>query len=417
MRSSENIKLTDVIDMNTLHNVQERLGKLATHVPQITTDAEGIPVGKISNFIPFCKLIRSSPKGSRQCILCDRQAGLLAMEGGQHRTYDCHAGLIDCAAPIIVDGHYVGSVLGGQALIKGEKTREYIDIEKLSREFDIPLYLLKVAAEFIPLVSREELQDYVECYSFLANYIDQVGVNRLVQERLMKEQQEKFFLEQKARQLELKTIEAQINPHFLFNTLNSVARMALLENAPQTEELIYNLSDLLRYNLKNIDKFPKIRDDINNIERYLCIQSLRFSDRMSFHIDIDESIMDCRIPSMTLQPIVENCMIHGLEARKEGGKIEITGYPISGKYIELKITDNGRGIQPEALNLIRQMSAASTCHLGIGLINVYHRLRHYFGDKCGLTIESALNVGTCVTIRLPCMHETPSQTWCEKCTN
>ncbi|MEM5769160.1 MAG: PocR ligand-binding domain-containing protein, partial [Bacillota bacterium] len=328
MRLAENIKLTDIIDMSTLHSVQERLGKLATHVPQITTDAEGNPVGKISNFIPFCKLIRSSQKGSRQCISCDRQAGLLAMECGKRRIYNCHAGLIDCAAPIIVNGHYVGSVLGGQALIKGEQTRDSIDIEKISRDFDIPLHMLKMAVEFIPLVSREELQEYVECYSFLANYIDKIGVSRLAREQLGKEYKEKLLLEQKAKQLELKTIEAQINPHFLFNTLNSVARMALLENAPQTEELIYNLSDLLRYNLRNIDRFPKIRDDINNIKRYLSIQSLRYSDRVSFEIDIAESILDFRIPSMIIQPIVENSMIHGLEAKTEGGKIEILGYPI-----------------------------------------------------------------------------------------
>ncbi|HBS60496.1 MAG TPA: histidine kinase [Firmicutes bacterium] len=407
MRLSENIKLTDIIDMSTLHSVQERLGKLATHVPQITTDAEGNPVGKISNFIPFCKLIRSSQKGSRQCISCDRQAGLLAMECGKRRIYNCHAGLIDCAAPIIVNGHYVGSVLGGQALIKGEQTRDSIDIEKISRDFDIPLHMLKMAVEFIPLVSREELQEYVECYSFLANYIDKIGVSRLAREQLGKEYKEKLLLEQKAKQLELKTIEAQINPHFLFNTLNSVARMALLENAPQTEELIYNLSDLLRYNLRNIDRFPKIRDDINNVKRYLSIQSLRYSDRVSFEIDIAESILDFRIPSMIIQPIVENSMIHGLEAKTEGGKIEILGYPIRDRNIELKITDNGKGIKPEALNLIRQMSTTPTPGLGIGLINVYDRLRHYFGDKCGLVIESAVNVGTSVSIRIPCVQEHP----------
>lgn len=404
MRLSENIKLTDIIDMNTLHSVQERLGKLATHVPQITTDKDGNPVGKISNFIPFCKLIRSSPKGSRQCILCDRQAGLQAMEGKQRRIYDCHAGLIDCAAPIIVNDHYLGSVLGGQALIRGEKTRDSIDIERISRQFDIPPNKLRVAVEFIPLISREELQDYVECYSFLANYLDQIGVNRLAQAQLLKENKEKLSLERKARQLELKTIQAQVNPHFLFNTLNSVARMALLENAPQTEELIYNLSDLLRYNLKNTDKFPTIRDDIGNIKKYLAIQSLRYSDRVSFDIDVDESVMDYRIPPMILQPIVENCMIHGLEEKTEGGKLEILVYPISRDKIEIKITDNGRGIKPEALNLIRQMGTTSHSHLGIGLINVYDRLRHYFGDQCGLTIESALNVGTCVSIRIPCMR-------------
>lgn len=406
MRLSETMNLNDVIDMNTLYNLQEKMAKLVD-IPQITTDAEGIPVGKISNFIPFCKLIRSSVKGSEQCILCDRQAGLMAMEEGQRRIYTCHSGLIDCAAPIIVNDAYMGSVLGGQVLIEGEKTRDAIDIERMSGEFGISLDLLKVAVEFIPIVTREELQNSVECYSLLASYINQIGVNRLAQERLLKESKEKLLLEEKARSMRLKTLQAQIHPHFLFNTLNSIARMALLENAPQTEELIYNLSDLLRYSLKNVDYFPKIRDEIDNIKKYLSIQSLRFSDRIGYEIDIDESIMEYRIPAMVIQPIVENCMVHGLETKKEGGKLELTGRFIDKEEIEIKITDNGKGINPEVLSLIRQMGGKSDHNTGIGLINTYDRLRHYFGDHCGLTIESGLNVGTCVSIRIPCFQDAP----------
>ncbi|HWR07157.1 sensor histidine kinase [Sporomusa sp.] len=404
MKLAEKMKLTDIIDMNTLYGIQEKMGKLID-IPQITTDTEGIPVGKISNFIPFCRLIRSSPKGSQQCMLCDQQAGRLAMAEKQRRIYTCHTGLIDCAAPIIVNDFHVGSVLGGQVLLKGEKTRDSIDIERISRQFDISLDVLKVAVEFIPIVSREQLQDSVECYSLLANYIDQIGVNRLAKEQLLMEAQEKILLEQKARQMKLKTIQAQMHPHFLFNTLNSIARMALLENASQTEELIYSLSDLLRYNLKNEENFPKIRDDISNISKYLFIQSQSYSDRVSYEIDIDESVMDYRIPSMILQPIVENSMIHGLETKREGGKIEIVGRLISERELEIKITDNGKGIKAEILNLIRQTGINSNKQLGIGLVNTYDRLRHYFGECCGLTIESAPNVGTCVSIRIPCVQE------------
>lgn len=400
MQLSGKLRLTDIIDLSTLRTIQEKMGNLV-NVPQITTDKEGIPVGKISNFIPFCRLLRSSPKGSEQCILCDRQAGLLATEEKQRRIYTCHAGLMDSATPIIVNDLYLGSVLGGQVLIKGEKSRDSIDIERISREFSISLDVLKVAVEFIPLVSRKELEDSVECYSLLANYIDQIGVNRLAQEKLLMESKEILLLEEKARQMNLKTLLAQIHPHFVFNTLNSIARMALVEDAHQTEELIYKLSDLLRYNLKNSEYFSKIRDEISNIERYLYIQCLRFKDRISYAIDIDESIMEYRIPPMILQPFVENCMVHGLETKREGGKIEIVGRLLSHKEIEIKISDNGKGINPEVLNLIRQMDGTSNLRIGIGLINTHERLRHYFSDRCGLTIESTLDVGTCVSIRVP----------------
>jgi LytS/YehU family sensor histidine kinase len=406
MRLAARMKLTDIVDLSTLHGVQEKMGKLVS-IPQITTDAEGIPVGKISNFIPFCKLIRSSAKGSEQCILCDRQAGLLAMEEKQRRIYTCHTGLIDCAAPIIINGMYLGSVLGGQVLLKGEKNRDAMDVERISKQFDISLDVLKVAVEFIPVISREELQDSVECYSLLASYIDQIGGNRLAQEQLLIEAKEKLLLEQKARQMKFKNIYDQIQPHFLFNTLNSIARMALLENAAQTEELIYNLSDLLRYNLKHADNFPRIRDEVSNIKKYLYIQSLSYSDRIAYEMDIDEAIMDYRIPSMILQPIVENSMVHGLETKKEGGKIQITGRLVSKYELEIKVIDNGRGMKSDVLELIRQMGERSNANLGIGLLNTYDRLKYYFGDRGRLTIESAPDAGTCVSIRIPCGQSYP----------
>lgn len=394
MNLSEHLKLTDIIDFNTLVNAQEKLGKLV-NIPQITTDIHGIPVGKISNFIPFCRLIRSSSLGAQQCIACDRQAGLLAKDEKQRIIYNCHTGLIDCAAPIIVNGAYLGSVLGGQVLIRGEKSRDSIDVERISREFNIPVEMLNLTVEFIPVVSREELQNSVECYSFLANYIDQLGIARMVQEQ-------KLLLEQKTKIMELKTMQAQINPHFLFNTLNSVARMALLEDAPQTEELIYNLSDLLRYNLKNIENSPRIQDEIENIKRYLTIQTLRYSDRISYEIHIDVAIMEYRIPSMILQPLIENSMIHGLETKIDGGKIEITGSLVSNEDLEIVITDNGKGMSTETLNTIRQMDQLS--NLGIGIINSYERIKHFFGDRCKFTIESALGVGTKISIRIPCIR-------------
>ncbi|WP_378954761.1 PocR ligand-binding domain-containing protein [Pelosinus sp. sgz500959] len=400
MKLSNNITLTDIIDINTLYNLQEKLGKLVD-IPQITTDVNGVPVGKASNFISFCRLIRSSPKGLQQCIECDRQAGLLAMEERQRRIYQCHTGLIDCAAPIIVNDYFIGSVLGGQVLIKGESTIDSIDVEKLSEKFHISREALQVAVEFIPLVSREHLENTVECYSFLANYIAQMGINRLIQEQLLQKSKEKHLLEQTAKKMELKTIQAQINPHFLFNTLNSIARMAVIEDAPQTEELIYHLSDLLRYSLKSIEDFPKIRADIGNIERYLFIQSLRFSDRISYELNIDEALMDYRIPSMIIQPIVENCMVHGLETKPEGGTIRIDGYFVSKKELEIKVTDNGKGIKPDVLKAIQQMGETSNPNIGIGTLNTYNRLKSCFGDRFALTIESSLDIGTCVTIRIP----------------
>ncbi|AKL95135.1 two-component sensor kinase [Clostridium aceticum] len=390
------------VDIKTLTDIQSRLAKLVD-VPTIIVDPEGNPVSEISNFTPFCKLIRSSPKGSRKCIACDAEAGLIAVEKKTPRTYTCHTGLIDCVSPIIVDDHFLGSVLGGQVLIDGEQTRDTIDIKRISKEFEIPINALEKTLHFIPVVSRQYLQNYVDFYNFLANQIAQMGIHRLTQEKLLKESREKFQLEQQAKKMELKTIRAQIHPHFLFNTLNTIARMALIEDAPKTEELIYQLSNLLRYNLKNAEDLPRIKDEISNIKRYLAIQTFRYSDRISYEIDIDESIMEYRIPSMILQPIVENSMIHGLEPKKEGGKITITGKVLPNKDLLIKIDDNGKGIEAELLHMLNNLNDRSEHHTGIGIKNTNDRICHHFGKEYSIKLESQPNTFTTVSIHIPCI--------------
>lgn len=405
MTQTENPQLTDIIEIHTLGDIQNKLAKLVDF-PVITVDCRGEPIGK-NNFTPFCEMIRSSIRGSEQCISCDKLAGYLAVQKREPLIYDCHMGLKDCVAPIIVNDIFLGSVLGGQVLIEGEKNRDMLNVETVSKEFGLPLQELEEAVQLIQVVSKEYLENCFDFYNFLANYIAEIGVHRLTQEQLLQKEREKLLLEQKAKKMEIKTIQAQINPHFLFNTLNSVARMALIEDAPQTEELIYELSDLLRYNLKNIEEFPKIKDEIDNVNRYLFIQSLRYSDRISYQIDIEDTVLDYRIPSMILQPLVENAMVHGLEKKVEGGEIKISGHITKDNSIVLDIYDNGSGIEPELLQRLNQINTIDNNSLGIGLLNTHDRIRYYFGDQYGLKFESTPNKATNVYVHIPCIKDYP----------
>lgn len=253
---SEVIQLADIIEVEAFKSIQEKLAKIVMF-PVITIDAEGNPMGAWSNFSPFCKLVRSSSEGERRCISCDYEAGKLAMKHRKPQIYRCHLGLQDCVAPIIAEGYFLGAVLGGQVLTD-EADRAKIDAERISVEFGLPLQKVREAIGQIPLVSRQYLEDSVNFDTFVANYIAEISMKKMVQEQFLKESRENLLLERKAKTMELKQLQAQINPHFLFNTLNTIARMALIENAPETEELIYNLCDLLHYNLKNVEEFPKI---------------------------------------------------------------------------------------------------------------------------------------------------------------
>ncbi|KYH29506.1 sensor histidine kinase [Clostridium colicanis] len=400
MDSLKDYKFSDIINIKTLKDIQDKLAKIV-NFSAITVDINGIPVCKENNFTPFCKLIRSSPKGCNRCISCDAQASFLAVQDKKTRVYTCHAGLIDCAAPIIVNDIYLGAVLGGQVLLKGQQTRDSIDLNRISQEYEIPLDKLTEAAECIEIVESDYVQNCTEFYTFLANYIAQMGMQTIIQKKLLKESQDKMKLEQYAKKMQLKTIKAQINPHFLFNTLNTIGRMALIEDAPATEELIYNLSDLLRYNLRNVEEFPKLKDEIDNIKRYLFIQTMRYSDRITYEIEIENSLNDCRILAMTLQPIVENSIVHGLETKKEGGHIKIKAYSVSEKDMVIDVIDNGKGIDSSILNILNIAEDLSDTSFGIGIQNTSNRLKHYFGKNYGLKIKSEPNIETKVSIFIP----------------
>ncbi|MHC6180260.1 sensor histidine kinase [Clostridium sp. JNZ X4-2] len=399
MNLLKNLKFEDIIDVKALKDIQDRLTKLVKF-PTIIVDINGIPVCKETNFTPFCSLMRSSPKGRKNCILCDSQASFLAMKDKNPRIYTCHTGLMDSTAPIIVDDYYLGAVLGGQVLIKNKQTKDSINLQKLSREYEIPIQKLEEVTESLELVESDYLHNCVEFYNFLARYIAEMGIHRLTQENLLRESEEKARLENQAKKMQLKTIQAQINPHFLFNTLNTIARMALIEDAPKTEELIYTLSDLLRYSLRNSEEFPKLKYEIDYTKRYLVIQAMRFSDRITYKIEIDDNILECRIPAMTIQPIVENCLAHGLSEKSEGGKISIKGSLTSEKDILIEISDNGKGIDENVLALLNNNDSMPE-QFGIGVKNTSNRLQHYFGSKYGLKIKSKLNAGTKVEIRIP----------------
>jgi len=202
---------------------------------------------------------------------------------------------------------------------------------------------------------------------------------------------------------ELKALQAQVNPHFLFNTLNTIARLALLEGASKTQEIVYALADLLRENLRDIDVPRTLEKEVKSTKDYLAIQQVRFGDRIQTFIDIDPQIMNIMIPALTLQPLIENSIIHGLEKKIEGGQIYICGR-IEGEEIVITVRDTGVGVDIEHIRNIFSAGKRTITHghtTGIGLINVHKRIQHHFGSEYGLKMESQVGEGTSCYIRLP----------------
>lgn len=210
-----------------------------------------------------------------------------------------------------------------------------------------------------------------------------------------RELREKDVLEEKlktlAAQAELKALRAQINPHFLFNSLNTIANL-VSTNPPKAEESIERLADIFRYALSASDKdFVTLRDELEFIDSYLEIEKARFQDRLKLSRNVSPEILDTPIPSLILQPLVENSIKHG-SAENGEVRMEINGYA-DGNSVKVEIKDEGKGI-PEEIRM-------GTYTNGTGLRNVNERLEKVYGDDYGLEIKENKPTGTIAVVTIP----------------
>ncbi|EMT38674.1 two-component system, LytT family, sensor histidine kinase LytS [Thermoanaerobacter thermohydrosulfuricus] len=200
-----------------------------------------------------------------------------------------------------------------------------------------------------------------------------------------------------ATEAKLNALQAQINPHFLFNALNTV--ISFIRTKPdEARALLINLSEYFRHNLKNVGKYVTIEQELNNINAYLYIEKARFGDKLNIEQDIDESVLSYYMPSFTLQPIVENAVKHGILPKGDGGTIKIK---IKDKvdYISFCVEDDGIGIkQEDQQNLLRKGFGNGA---GIGLYNVNERLTTIFCKECSLVVKSEEKIGTKVSFKIP----------------
>lgn len=222
---------------------------------------------------------------------------------------------------------------------------------------------------------------------------DEVGVigrefqNMVTQQLQLKEQVAKEELLRKDSELQL--LQSQINPHFLYNTLDTLYWMALGEDAEQSAELTQALSEIFKISLSEGEEFIAVRDEIKFIEDYLYIQNVRFEDKFLVQIQVDEEIRDIRILKQIIQPFVENAIYHGLEPKFGKGSLTVTGVKEDG-YIVFQVTDDGVGID-EDVDIMK----------GYAVSNVYQRLKLHYGEKAELKFDSRPGGGTVVTIRIP----------------
>lgn len=233
-------------------------------------------------------------------------------------------------------------------------------------------------------------------------YINQIKENMEYESRL---KENELLMKNHLKDAQLKYLQAQINPHFLFNTLNAGVQLAMMEGAEKTSVFMEKTAEFYRYNTKKLNEDARLEEEIEIVHNYIYIMNVRLAREINFTEDIDRELMDIRLPSMILQPIIENALSYGISDIEWEGKIILSIYRQDDK-IQISIKDNGKGIEEDIIkdilneNSIGEHQTKTTS--GIGLKNVISRLKLYYGREDVISIISkGANTGTEVTLHIP----------------
>ena len=242
---------------------------------------------------------------------------------------------------------------------------------------------------------------------------DEIGLLENSLDAMVQRNQEliaqKFQTRIEKRSAQLRALQAQINPHFMYNTLQIIGGMAIKKDAPEIYDVTVELSDIMRYSLSFGKEMVPLREELHYLDSYLSIQNRRFGGRIHIQKEIDPALLSCLIPKLLLQPLVENSLEHGLSGKGGAWHVTLTG-TLEGDAMRLTVADNGMGMDAERVAYIRAEIAkgvdnalASSAH--IGLVNVNSRIRLKYAGAYGVTVESARGEGTRVSILMPAQWE------------
>ncbi len=209
------------------------------------------------------------------------------------------------------------------------------------------------------------------------------------------------------KEAQLRALRAQINPHFLYNTLDAINWMAQFDKTDEVSKMTIALSRLLKSSISNNKEFIRLEEEAKYIDDYMTIQKIRFQDKIHYSMQIDEAAKNCLVPKLILQPIVENAMIHGLEKKLENGYLLIKGY-VKNDLLHIQIIDNGVGMDERTMSALLKgvyVNRDENKGTGNGILNVQNRIKLLFGREYGLKIDSNENVGSVFEMTLPVHRE------------
>lgn len=416
------IDITRIINTSILQTFPDAFYK-ATGLATGIHSLEGELITSIprDNYCDFCKNMYFSREGHRKCLQSNRQGASIAFKISKPYIYHCHCGLVDVAAPIIVNGNHVGSVTCGQISLRQPDERYAQRVRKNLAAFPERFRNKQIEAlAGVTVLPLKRVQGLAELLFVIANYIVNLIISNIKEKelniqniRVINEIKATSLLEKEIKnaqlqlkEAELKALQAQINPHFLYNTLDSIQWLAVLHGAEDIQKMIAALGKLLHHSLDRKHPIVSVRKELEQIKEYLFIQQVRYGDKFGYQINVEPEILDFHIPKLVLQPLIENAIQHGLEPKPNLGKVWINGWLEEKDLAILEVVDDGVGIPSDFQIKPADLSGDyklehNGSHYKIGLENVNSRLVYCFGSKYGLEINRNRKEGTALYFRIP----------------
>ncbi|MBF9000326.1 sensor histidine kinase [Vibrio nitrifigilis] len=404
-------KLHEYLNVDRLQTLQDNFSKSMT-IALVVVDEFGVPVTKPSGFCEYCTHVRKNPEQKQLCYQSDEAGGRLAMKTGKPVVYRCYCGFVECAVPIMIHGCYLGAFISGQVHVDEEPKEPIPYILNHNKDLTKTPELLSLHNK-AQRISYERFESTAYTLFNVASYLVEQAHSMNIQRELRakeieltNELRKRMEIERSLHEAEFKALSYQINPHFLFNVLNTIGRLAFLEEAKRTEAMVYDFSDMMRYLLrKNNQGLITLAQEINYVKSYMSIQSVRMGNRFTYSINIPDQYLNVVCPFLVLQPLVENFFNYVVEPREMVSELTITATD-DGNNVIIELKDNGDGISPENIKTILS-GERSQQKGGIGIHNIMNRMKLLFGENYKLELTSPYKpmMGTTITLRFPFLQQ------------
>ncbi len=431
--SAETVEIENSLQNYLISNDQEYKDECSYHLGLLSDHAAGIAPKNNSQLMANLNVMLNNYIADVNTCLMDERSGWDGSLVEVHNTALDLGSSIRFLTRTMVNGQMLQDARDNAQAISGLRMTLFMCIIAIEIMF-LVTYLLSAAfadkitrpiismSKFTKRVSRgeygemdlhgyakDEMLELAQSLNAMAGSIrrqmDDVEQKALLETQLKEQEVTNYKMKELLAKTELMALQSQINPHFLYNALNTGANVAILEDAEETGKYLKELSKLFRYNLSELSRMATVREELEHCESYCHIMEMRFQKRIAFRIEADPKCLELKMPRMILQPLVENAYVHGLASIESGGRVMVDAR-IDGEKLILSVKDNGMGMDAKRMRAVLEQKSGGGGNQssGIGLKNVLGRLKLQYQKEDAVEIVSGEGEGFCVILSLPAVE-------------